>query len=49
MEIVGCLTLPTEVFARPGLADRVLELTEHSDAPPPPPGPTRAELLQLLS
>jgi hypothetical protein len=48
MEIVGCLTLPTEVFARPGLADRVLELTEQSETRPPP-GPTRAELLQLLS
>jgi hypothetical protein len=48
MEIVGCLTLPAEVFARPGFADRVLELTEQSDTPPPP-GPTRAELLQLLS
>jgi hypothetical protein len=47
MEIVGCLTLPAEVFARPGLAERVLELTQ-SAAPPPPPEPTRAELLDLL-
>lgn len=47
MEIVGCLTLPAEVFARPGLAERVLELTQ-SSAPPPPPEPNRAELLDLL-
>jgi len=47
MEIVGCLTLPAEVFARPGLADRILELTDANDVPQPP-GPTRAELLELL-
>jgi len=47
MEIVGCLTLPVEVFGRPGLPDRVLELTDPNDMPPLP-GPTRAELLELL-
>jgi hypothetical protein len=48
LEIVGCLTLPTDVFARTGLADRVLELTETGDLPAPP-GPTREELLALLA
>lgn len=47
MEIVGCLTLPAEVFARPGLAERVLEVTEAAE-PSRPPAPTRAELLELL-
>jgi 2-polyprenyl-6-methoxyphenol hydroxylase-like FAD-dependent oxidoreductase len=48
LEVVGCLTLPAEVFARPGLVDRVLELTDSPDLPKPP-GPTRAELLKLLA
>lgn len=48
LEIVGCLTLPADVFARSGLADRVLELTETVDLPAPP-GPTREELLALLA
>jgi 2-polyprenyl-6-methoxyphenol hydroxylase-like FAD-dependent oxidoreductase len=48
MEIVGCLTLPTDVFARPGVAERVLELVG-PDELPRVPGPTRAELLELLS
>jgi hypothetical protein len=46
MEIVGCLTLPGDIFARPGVADRILELVE-SDAASAP-GPTRAELLELI-
>jgi 2-polyprenyl-6-methoxyphenol hydroxylase-like FAD-dependent oxidoreductase len=45
-EIVGCLTLPGEIFARPCLAERVLELT--ADGAPGPPGPTRSELLELV-
>ena len=48
MEIVGCLTLPVDVFARPGLAERVLELVG-PDELSPAPGPTRADLLELLS
>jgi hypothetical protein len=48
MEIVGCLTLPSEVFTRTGVADRVLKLTD-AGAAPRPPGPTRAELLALLA
>jgi hypothetical protein len=47
MEIVGCLSHPAEVFARPEFAERVLELTQSAPAPPSP-GPTRAELLDLL-
>jgi 2-polyprenyl-6-methoxyphenol hydroxylase-like FAD-dependent oxidoreductase len=47
MEMVGCLTLPAEIFARPGLAERVLELTDPEEVTHPP-GPTRAELLDLL-
>jgi 2-polyprenyl-6-methoxyphenol hydroxylase-like FAD-dependent oxidoreductase len=48
MEIVGCLTLPADVFARPGVVDRVLELTDADDVSRPP-GPTRTELLELLA
>ena len=47
MEVVGCLTLPSAVFARPGLADRVLELVDPNETPPAL-GPTRAEVLALL-
>ena len=47
LEIVSCLTHPAEVFARPGLAERVLELAGEAE-PPAPPGPTRAQLLELL-
>ena len=48
LEIVGCLTLPADVFARSGLVDRVLELTDAGDAPAPS-GPTREQLLALLA
>ena len=47
MEIVGCLTLPDDVFARNGVADRILELTEPGEREQPP-GPSRPELLELL-
>ena len=47
LEIVSCLTHPADVFARPGLAERILELVDPNDVPPPP-GPSRDELLQLL-
>jgi 2-polyprenyl-6-methoxyphenol hydroxylase-like FAD-dependent oxidoreductase len=48
LEIVGCLTLPNEVFGRPGMVDRVVELAEEH----PPiqwPGPSRDELLKLVA
>jgi 2-polyprenyl-6-methoxyphenol hydroxylase-like FAD-dependent oxidoreductase len=46
LEIIACLALPQEVFARPGLAEKVLENT--GDGPPPQWGPDRQELLSLL-
>jgi flavin-dependent dehydrogenase len=47
LETVGCLALPDEVFARPGLWDKVLaaEPTERVAMP----GPTRDELVALLA
>jgi 2-polyprenyl-6-methoxyphenol hydroxylase-like FAD-dependent oxidoreductase len=48
LEIVGCHTLPSEVFARPGMVERVVELAEEH----PPvvwPAPSREELLQLVA
>jgi 2-polyprenyl-6-methoxyphenol hydroxylase-like FAD-dependent oxidoreductase len=45
-EIVSCLTLPRDVFARPGLAERILELA--ADAALPTFGPDRPGLLALL-
>jgi 2-polyprenyl-6-methoxyphenol hydroxylase-like FAD-dependent oxidoreductase len=48
LEVVGCLTLPAEVLARPGLVERILEVTDSADLPRPP-GPSRTELLQLLT
>ena len=47
LETRSCFTTPEEVLARPGVADRVRELV--ADPPPRPPGPSRAELLQLLA
>jgi 2-polyprenyl-6-methoxyphenol hydroxylase-like FAD-dependent oxidoreductase len=47
MEIVGCLSLPREVFARPGFADRVKEVASAHEAVPTP-GPTREQLLRLI-
>jgi hypothetical protein len=48
MEIISCLALPSEVFARPGVAERVLELAGSRDAPPPP-GPGREQVLEILA
>jgi hypothetical protein len=46
LEISNCLALPQDVFARPGLARRVLEAAGDDTAPPP--GPTREQVLQLV-
>jgi 2-polyprenyl-6-methoxyphenol hydroxylase-like FAD-dependent oxidoreductase len=46
LEINACLSLPRDVFARPGFAQHVLELA--ADAPPASFGPEREELLTLL-
>ena len=48
LEIVSCLALPAEVFSRPGLADRTMQLA--ADHPSPPPaGPDREQLLRLVA
>jgi 2-polyprenyl-6-methoxyphenol hydroxylase-like FAD-dependent oxidoreductase len=46
LDIMSCLALPQEVMARPGFAERVFELGAAHDAPPPP-GPSREQLLSL--
>ncbi len=48
LEIIGCLALPEEIFARPGIVDKVVELAE-ANPPQPTPGPTREELLRLVA
>ncbi len=48
LDIMGCLALPQEVMARPGFAERVTELGAAHDAPPPP-GPSREQLLALVA
>jgi len=48
MEIVGCLTLPGAMFARPGFADRVLEVAARHEVAQYS-GPTREELLRLIA
>jgi flavin-dependent dehydrogenase len=46
LETGGCLALPEEVFARPGFMDKV---NAHAGARTwAPPGPSRAELLDLV-
>jgi 2-polyprenyl-6-methoxyphenol hydroxylase-like FAD-dependent oxidoreductase len=48
LEIAGCVSLPSEVFARPGFAERVMAAAAaRGDAPMP--GLGRAQLLELLS
>jgi 2-polyprenyl-6-methoxyphenol hydroxylase-like FAD-dependent oxidoreductase len=47
-ELATCLTLPTELFSRPGVFDRVLELAPL--VPPPAAyGPDRRQLLDLVT
>jgi 2-polyprenyl-6-methoxyphenol hydroxylase-like FAD-dependent oxidoreductase len=48
MEIMGLLTLPHDVYARPGLIDRVMELAD-VHVPVEPPGPSRPEMLRMLA
>ena len=48
LELLGCLSPAGEVLARPGLAERILELAHEDDAPPPP-GPDRHALLRLAA
>jgi len=47
-ELLTCLTLPMELFARPGVFERVLELAPQ--VPPPNHyGPDRTQLLELVT
>jgi 2-polyprenyl-6-methoxyphenol hydroxylase-like FAD-dependent oxidoreductase len=47
-ELLTCLTLPMELFARPGVFERVLELAPQ--VPPPAQyGPDRNQLLELVT
>jgi 2-polyprenyl-6-methoxyphenol hydroxylase-like FAD-dependent oxidoreductase len=48
MEIVGVVTSPHEVMARPGLVERILTIAE-SQPPLQVPGPSRQELLELVA
>ena len=48
LEIVLCTALPQEVFARPGMPERIERAC--AEAPPrPAAGPDRAQLLALLA
>jgi 2-polyprenyl-6-methoxyphenol hydroxylase-like FAD-dependent oxidoreductase len=47
MEIIGCLATPGEIYARPGIAERLAAAAPADDRPPP--GPDRARLLALLA
>jgi 2-polyprenyl-6-methoxyphenol hydroxylase-like FAD-dependent oxidoreductase len=48
IEVIGCLTLPSEVFARPGIAERMTAAAA-ARAEVRMPGPNREELLEILS
>jgi 2-polyprenyl-6-methoxyphenol hydroxylase-like FAD-dependent oxidoreductase len=48
MEIVGCLTLPQEVFARPDIVERIQAVLDSGERPAAA-GPSREELLTLVA
>jgi 2-polyprenyl-6-methoxyphenol hydroxylase-like FAD-dependent oxidoreductase len=48
VEMNSLLTLPRDVLARPGLADRIVEMAGGREAAAPP-GPSRDELLRMLA
>ena len=48
LDVGGSEILPAELFAQPGVLDRILELGDH-DGMQHQAGPTRAELLNILS
>jgi 2-polyprenyl-6-methoxyphenol hydroxylase-like FAD-dependent oxidoreductase len=48
LEIVGVLTLPQDVLARPGLRERILELAA-GQQPPPVAAPSRTQLLEMMA
>ena len=47
-ELLSCLTMPAELFSRPGVLARVMEIDARAQVPPLP-GPNRAELLALVA
>ena len=47
-ELLSCLTTPEELFSRPGVLARVIEIDARADRTPMP-GPDRAELLALVA
>lgn len=49
LEVNACLTLPEGMFARPGMAERVLELAAQQTQLPAMPAPDREHLLALLA
>jgi flavin-dependent dehydrogenase len=48
LEILALLALPRDVFARPGMVDRIMALADIHE-PPTPAGPTRDELLRMVA
>ena len=48
LEIMGCLTAPEEVLARPGMFEKVIAAADGKE-PTKLPGPNRQELLELVS
>jgi 2-polyprenyl-6-methoxyphenol hydroxylase-like FAD-dependent oxidoreductase len=48
LDLAGGLAHPAELFARPGVVDRILELGDH-ETEAAAAGPTRNELLDLLA
>jgi 2-polyprenyl-6-methoxyphenol hydroxylase-like FAD-dependent oxidoreductase len=48
LEVMGCLATPMEILSRPGAFEKVIGASEGRELPPIP-GPTRAELLELVA
>ncbi len=48
IEMYGLLATPAEIAARPGMAERISQAAA-GHRPSPPPGPSRAEVLAMLS
>ena len=48
MEFISMISLPEQVFAKPGFGDRVAAASEGHEAFTPP-GPARADLLKALA
>jgi hypothetical protein len=48
MEVIACQTLPDDLIAREGVAERVLDVAL-SNPPYASPGPNRTELEEILA